>query len=392
MTELREAIIQELKVIIEQDYFEEIAYLLKKTSQFLTLDYVESMDSYDISPSEFSNNICYIYSNEVYDNLELLYLKSSFKEDIKIYNLDEYCKDLEAIFQKLLIMARLGYFDNLKPLIEDLFYDYPDKEVDSPWYYLEFSILGKSIFTIVPYSESGDQSYWESIVNLPNFKEIIRQNIKQLLPDIKEIKWFNYFEEITKNILTLASNTLRLFYTNRIEDENLSSIDYSAILLPFVKALENEITYIFRLNGHKLIKNSKIILDHLEYKIGANKVGNDGDLVQLKNLCESISKDTKRKNNYSIFDLYLIFKYFISDEDYNNLKGFEKLFTDSVNNLILRDQNLFNEMKQWGIKRNIFVHSDVIDSENEFNNDYNHIFLLLKLVSQIKFLISKTHN
>lgn len=392
MTELREAIIQELKVIIEQDYFEEIAYLLKKTSQFLKLDYVESMDSYDISPSEFSNNICYIYSNEIYDNLELLYLKSAFREDVKIYNLDEYCKDLEAIFQKLLIMSRLGYFDNLKPFIENIHFDYPDKEVDSPCYYLELSILGKTIFTIFPYLDSGEQSYWESTVTLPNFKDLIRLKIKHSLPDIKEIKWFNYFEEITKNILTLASNTLRLFYTNRIEDENLSSIDYSAILLPFVKALENEITYIFRLNGHKLIKNSKIILDHLEHKIGANKVGNDGDLVQLKNLCVSISKDTKRKNNYSIFDLYLIFKYFISDEDYNNLNGFEKLFTDNVNNLILRDQNLFNEMKQWGIKRNIFVHSDVIDSENEFNNDYNHIFLLLKLVSQIKFLISKTHN
>lgn len=392
MNEIRNLIIQELEVIIQSDYFEDISYLLKKTRQFLKLDYVESMDAYDVSPAEFSNTVCYIYSNQVFDNLELLYSRSTFKENPKIYNLDEYTKDLESIFLKCINMARLGYFDTLKKYIEDVGFENPDTEVELPMYYLEFSLLGKGIFTIHPWVETDLQNYWSHSIKLPSFKKEIRQFIRHSLPDIKEIKWFDSLEEKTKKILVMGSNALNMFYSSRIEDENLSTIDYSSLLLPYVKAIEHEITNILRNYSDKLIKDSRIILEHKEHKIGANKNNNDGDFKQLLNLCGAIKEDTKKKNNFSIFDLYLIVKYFIADEDYNNLERFEEIFDDRIKNLILRDQNLYGEMKRWGEKRNVFVHAEVIASENEFNNDYNHLFLLLKLISQIKFMISENSN
>jgi hypothetical protein len=153
--------------------------------------------------------------------------------------------------------------------------------------------------------------------------------------------------------------------------------------LPLVKAIETEITYILR-NNPILLENAKIIIEHKDYSIGAKP---EGEILQLLNTCDLILNKSK-KSNYSIYSLYLILKYFICNEDYTNLKGFQRIFDGKITELILKQQNLLEELRRWGQKRNIFVHAEVIENENEFIYDYNNLLLLLRLLGQIKFLLS----
>jgi hypothetical protein len=195
MTDFRWQITEEIRKIVKTDYFKEIADLLLKTKQYLRIDYIENMDGYANFPrNEWPTNVCFIYSDQVFENLETLYKDRLYKENLKIYNANEFAQDLASIYLKVKNLARLGHLERIRPIIENQSEKYiihpPGAEEESSvLFYLRISLLNLEIVTIHPYLEDQDEDYWEDN-EPPDFKKIIHEQTTLPFADITDNQWF----------------------------------------------------------------------------------------------------------------------------------------------------------------------------------------------------------
>jgi len=371
--EFKNRLIQHFEDIIDTESMQSLFNLLDKGNFCLELKYqLPSMDGFD----EIFVPFIYLYDSNCYrDYFEYKQLRDRKDNRDKILPIN---RNKELIKNVSLYWANL-HSSSLFDTINELLFAYSQQKLPDDrltlWGYIVVYIDG---FMVLGF----DCDECDINENMNDIRYIDSQN--KYLPEYAVYEWFRDLNSDTKVFLLngthLINNYQPLFKSSQI-------LDYTPFIISFVKALENEF-YWHYINNFDAISESAA--DYLEkyQKYLKEKTSESSIPYKLSNLYKRLEKTClsirRHEENFHMNGLstgYQILT-FLGGTKKLDIK-FTNYLTESQLMIIQKEEKLLNEINSMGHFRNIYIHQNILQSENELFIHQNILVLSLKLLSEI---------
>ena len=370
-THIRNIVIQELTKKNGNDSFGELFTLLKEGNYFIEV----VLENFVNSPAGSSDDhipLCFIYNSRIYETRELL--QKNFNHSSLNLSKIEIAKDLQKISKKIESLDKLGEFDKFYGVLEEHYeenlqtYTGKDFDYESSIVFL-FNGLTLYVLNFLDYDEGIEYGFTvEYYLNSLHTKSDII--------NICELEWFNKLNSGSQRMLRAGTDFLVLLLDNRKE----KLLDYSPLLLEFIKAIENETAELINTYYEQIKKFSPKVVDRL-----SNLNRNLPNYKYLKGL-----QEFSRQLNYphykpsGIKPLYYLLYYYFLREDKKIFFDLDEILNLDKLEKLKKDQTLIKEIFKKGELRNELIHHRIIESENEFFLIYYDLVTLLRVIAELK--------
>lgn len=394
-----------LEKILKDEHFYEVKKMLNDFG--LTLKIEHSIYYY---PSDWDNPaiedfvddtiLCYLYSNDLYDEISY----RAMKKDSKILlNSKERADKLFNISQKFLSLYYLKILDKLEKyvyltgkMIElrwsrdnwdeyntitlDNIRKYFANELTNCWpvivnNYMHFSIDGIKVFEI------GGHEEYVPTDNSSYTKNYFIKNVRQKtdLIDISEMDWFSKLSDKSQLLVKSGSQFLDKIFTGQLDE----LMDYTPLLLNFSKALEVEIKDYYDNNFSFIWPIAELILSNESY-LKSSQVKGKYHVNKLFSVCKEIVLFKANFSPSGHKPLPYILYYLGLGKDIDEIIGIDGFLSGSEREKVGKEIALINRLFDTANNRNNYMHQTAIESKNEFLLHYFDIFQALNLLATIK--------
>lgn len=381
----------ELENLIQLENFKEIHNILNEGNYYLELILTETLyDEYDY---DFPNNftIGYIYRNKLIKSREELYTlyknKASRTLDINLIK-----SDIETIYKCFIKMGKLGELDKIFKVLVSKGYDktkkYESVRKDSfIIYFLTLNMLDVPVFAfdeavVENFQEASDSNmdYYED--HKPDFRKLkIDKKIEQKsFVDITQQEWFDNLSDKSKNLIEAGTNLLNIYFSYLNNNKISLKIDYSSLLLPFIKAAECEIPILFERYKSKIVPLSKKIYSKLKPILENEQEKINREFIPLFEFTKRINKkDTPN----SISFLYHLLSHFELGTKSIIIEDKIGFLPESKRQYLTKEEDFIQDLKKLGLSRNLYIHQKEMLGDITFENYYNTLAQTLKLLSRL---------
>jgi hypothetical protein len=315
--------------------------------------------------------LCYLYNYKMYENR--IALQEEFKSSPNYILRSQIAKDLSLISIKLGNDYMLGVFDELDKLIGD--YDDSKKNNEYNMYIeggITFLIKGLLVmkFNAQDWDKGSDYGF--------NEQEYLDQIHTQTeINNICEQSFFDKFNQNTKFYLKAGTQLLELVYDSNVKD----LLDYSPLLVNFVKAIESETKELFQIYRDKILLYTPTIIQKIKSLDGTKS---SKDLKRFADFCKLVNSHPSDYQPSGLKPLYFLFKYFFLRDESEVTGVTEDIITNLNKESLRKDKAIVSEIFRKGEIRNDFIHSRVIDSKNEFFWHYADLYSILQIIASVK--------
>ena len=377
MFSLREALIKEFIKIIKNPNFDEIFHLL-------------SLGGYTLEVS-YSTGITEFIEQE-WDEIPFgfIYNKSYFEERAKYFEMrkmakkplplapKEIAQDISNISKKMEVLYSMGLFDYLQKILARWRKEFNSQNIirddgilsSSP--YVNLRVKGIQVLGI-DYEEHEDMD-----MGIVLIEEILKQlpiNVK-IIP-LSDESWFSI---LTNDCQLLINAGEKLIEIIKFEENKEDIIDFSPLLLDFIKALEVEIVDHYKIHQNKIYNLANQIKKH-------HGIHNGNNRDKINKLLRIVSGILRYKENYrpnGLSPLYYFLKYFALGEDLDLNQPFRSYLDNTKFEYLRKQRNVIERLERLGVDRNDYFHEKFIESIDEFKAIYIYISLSLKILAEIK--------
>ena len=370
LPDIRNLIYKQFLKLFENKYFEEF---VNKLDEFEFI--LEIKDNTNLGLSEYgqemldSDIICVIYKKQLFKS------RRELSESINIYKREftkeEYAKNLIELNKKLVFLEGLGVFNNIQEIIDASQKTISEDAMEnsSSWFMIEFIINEYCFFLLedeVGSLETADDMQME--ISEYHFATSIE------LEDISQLYWFSKLDKKTQELCKAG----HLLLTKIDLKEKGVLLDYSPLLLDFIKAVESEMISLIDKNINQIQHDAKVFVNnHIILK-------QRSDSYKLKSFSKEIIDPKQNFRPSGLTFLYYLLTYFAQPQNIAinaKLIGFlseDKQVEIGNANMLLR------RIKENGYNRNQLIHSNIISSKSDFQMIYIDLILSLQLLASIK--------
>ncbi|MBU1297834.1 MAG: hypothetical protein KKB77_01640 [Bacteroidetes bacterium] len=381
MINLRIELIKEFKKIITDEKIKELFHLLNQGNYSIELTYTLGVQSSfkDISDSEVPFG--FISLNKFIETREeLILLRGREKAEIILSRI-EIAEDISKISRYLDTLSTIGTFSGVEKLLRTFYKDF-HKDMDQileqegrcadvcPYVYMKLNgimVLGIDI--------EGENDVGETSVNI----------ILEKLPidsDLVKIADQGWFHKLDYNAQQLIKSGILIIEKCFSELGKESILDYSPLLVDFIKAVEVEINEHFRTFSGRILDTAKYLEKNLKYLEGDGK--KDPNLKMVYDLAKSLNQYNVNWRTSGTKPLFILLKHFALGFDLGIIPNFKGYLPDDKLKILQKEIRVVDRIEQLGYDRNKIIHEILIESENEFLMYYNDLVLALKLLANLK--------
>ena len=369
LPDIREMIYKLFLELFKNKHFQEF---VNKLDEFEFV--LEIKDNTIVGISEFGNEmydsdiLCLIYKRKIFKNRrELSDNHIITKRD---FTTKEYANNLIALNKKLVFLEGLGVFNDLQKLIDAIYEqlnEYVEEDVFASLT-VEFNINEYCFFML------------ENEVGSIETASVIQREISKYdfvtsieMEDHSQRDWFR---KLDKDSQTFYKAGFKLLSKIDLKD-NDQLLDYSPLLLDFIKAVESEMMYLIKTNLKDIEHDAKVFANNTItcsfYK----------DVYKLKDYSKKIKPEFDFKPSGLTF-LYYLLTYFAQPRNVTTTAKLNGFLTEKQQNEIGDMKMLLRRIKENGYIRNQLIHSLIINSKSDFEMIYIDLVLSLQLLASIK--------
>lgn len=377
MTNIRDLLIEEFNNLLKNDFFQELVSLLYQCNSHLEIQLVDSLYWGD-----FNSPLCYIYNKQIVETPEKLYSLQQ-KNINKIINKSEYSEYLVAIANKIISFRKIGIFEQIGKILSNKTKDLQESLMiyggdELAMYCLDINLVGKQIVQLSQFDYEDPGWLEMELFSKEDFEISFINSEKEELNQIFSQPWFNQLNVDTRNIITCGINLINIY--NKDNKEHLD-IDYSSLLLPFVKAIEKEIPNIFNIHKNKILETSNIVIEKIKLHGHLTETNYEQrEIKKINNLAINLIQE--RGNSISSFHNFL--KYYCFREHDLIHNWIEPVFSNEIIDFLSKEKRIVQELQYLGNDRNNFIHNKLILSDSEYNLHLNTLILTIKFISTLK--------
>jgi hypothetical protein len=360
-------LIKEFLRLMSTDLLDELILLLKNGNYCIELNY-ETDGEFATAEIPFG----YIYNEKYFNSFEQ-YFNSLEKNSLRLNRPKQLLKkELKNIENIIASYHETPVFNNIiKILIEK----YENSEAEFGQWYININLYYESndrlnVVDLIGFDfeecDLGVDEYFKSMTsNNPEFINIENKN------------WFNLLDKETKKLIQSGT-----YYLERldIQQNNTEIIDFSPLLLNFLKAVEVE----FKLHFNTYLKDILCLAKQIE-GIYSNESYIKYEIRYLIKFCQNIIRHEETTRINGLSNIYLVFYHFALGKDVDWLEEKSYLNEFQINELN-KNSNLIYGIKRFGKSRGEIIHEKIIDTDNEFYDYYNILAGVLKLMAKLKEL------
>jgi len=390
MDEIIKLIKDAIKKLISGSSLEEIYYLLNLGSLKIDIKLKETFWREDTDEFENFIPIGFIFERNFLENYESLYPLLLKRKKVEI----EESEIRKLIFSIYKAIAKLMLKQNLNSLVKTM-----DEALDirykntpegcSGYFELIFEINGLEILRINPINYRED--YLDDIYDRreTNINDLFPKHLnKTELKNIIDDDSFYYLNNETKQLITKGYNLIDFLNKQKFEYKEID-VDYSSLLLPFVKSLEVETNILIDEKREKIISLANTIRDSLITIVDSyERKDKRYDYKRLLRFCERIINEKTFRAD-GIYTLFMLLKYFVLGEDLTLINNFQSIIDDRIKVFLSKERNVINTLDIMAKSRNQFVHETTISSKIEFDMKFNEFVSIIKLLSRLRMLLSE---
>ncbi len=369
LPDIREMIYKLFLELFKSKHFQEF---VNKLDEFEFV--LEIKDNTIVGISEFGNEmydsdiLCLIYKRKIFKNRrELSDNHIITKRD---FTTKEYANNLIALNKKLVFLEELGVLNDLQKLIDAIYEqlnEYVEEDVFASLT-VEFNINEYCFFML------------ENEVGSIETASVIQREISKYdfvtsieMEDHSQRDWFR---KLDKDSQTFYKAGFKLLSKIDLKD-NDQLLDYSPLLLDFIKAVESEMMYLIKTNLKDIEHDAKVFANNTItcsfYK----------DVYKLKDYSKKIKPEFDFKPSGLTF-LYYLLTYFAQPRNVTTTAKLNGFLTEKQQNEIGDMKMLLRRIKENGYIRNQLIHSIIINSKSDFEMIYIDLVLSLQLLASIK--------
>jgi len=369
LPDIREMIYKLFLELFKSKHFQEF---VNKLDEFEFV--LEIKDNTIVGISEFGNEmydsdiLCLIYKRKIFKNRrELSDNHIITKRD---FTTKEYANNLIALNKKLVFLEELGVLNDLQKLIDAIYEqlnEYVEEDVFASLT-VEFNINEYCFFML------------ENEVGSIETASVIQREISKYdfvtsieMEDHSQRDWFR---KLDKDSQTFYKAGFKLLSKIDLKD-NDQLLDYSPLLLDFIKAVESEMMYLIKTNLKDIEHDAKVFANNTItcsfYK----------DVYKLKDYSKKIKPEFDFKPSGLTF-LYYLLTYFAQPRNVTTTAKLNGFLTEKQQNEIGDMKMLLRRIKENGYIRNQLIHSLIINSKSDFEMIYIDLVLSLQLLASIK--------
>jgi hypothetical protein len=400
-------LINELKRISNDSKFDDFFHLLSEGNYNIKIYIENRSDMYGdhTLPLGFFYDKGYIEPGNEYDLL--------MKNKNRISSRRRISKDAENIGKNLIRLSEMGFFNELisaldeyefnlnnklktghiqtddEELREFLLKEINDRQID------RFNDFGSSIITsikdIIVLEIEPDRVHFDSEWLARNIEKYLNSKSKEskilIIPDQN---WFDNLSQKTKKLITSGTQYLEKFY---FEQELI--LDYTPLLLNFIKACESAIIQHVKKYKSEILRNARTLIKEERLIPQNGKNPNPNSTFDSRNLYKVLESIIGHINNYrpnGIKPIYSILKYVAlcndipikSDDNINTISIIKSYLPDDKFKHLLTSEEMLNRFKNLSYDRNSIIHEpSMIQLEENFQSYYKDMGLLLKLLAKL---------
>lgn len=371
MKSLREILYGEFERVLLSDNFEDLFYLLKSGDYEIEIvleryPSINNSEGFDSVSSPISIPIGYIYNNELYGTREKckeIRIKSNVCFTVPVL---EKARDIANISRALDSLYGVGVFKEIEKIIGDHWDAKPYSGCYVALRMFDIQVLGFDPF------DHEDMDMGETDIN----------EILSYLPQYGKIKFIAeqpWAKKLTARSMDLVeAGTFYLKYAYVEENKN-DILDYSPLLLDFIKAAEVE----FAAHIDDNLKEIRRISMAISARLKANENGNQRRHErELSDLVKELDREKPEIRGFR--RLYLILRNVALGEIVDDNLKFKSYLSEEKYDYLKKERKNLERISHLSSRRNSNIHSEIIESENEFIFFYNELSYILELLAELK--------
>ncbi len=313
----------------------------------------------------------YTSKNELRKKSEVQYQSLTIEEKINTY---------KRISSELLILFKKGVFENLLSVLielsektsEDLKNSIKESFLAID---IDYKINGIRVFQIVD-NECSDEEFYEYGYDEKYYTEQLRKTTDFI--SIAFQSWYDKLSDDSQKFVKAGDKLVEFTLYNKSD----GLIDFSPLLVDYFKALEVEISLLFKNNFDDIIKTAEIIRK-LNFD---DKTYSKGELNSLRDFADTIYKYKSRYDVSGTKPLYYLLKYFgLGNIIKEIVRDFKSVFSYDKLVILEKEYLIIDRINELGKNRNTYIHSGgILEAKNSFLIIYSDIFSIMNLLSQLK--------
>ena len=370
LPDIREMIYKLFLELFKNKHFQEF---VNKLDEFEFV--LEIKDDTLLGISEFGNEmydsdiLCLIYKRKIFKNRrELTDNHIITKRD---FTTKEYANNLIALNKKLVFLEELGVFNDLQKLIDAIYEQLNEyvEEDDFACLTVKFNINEYCFFMLDNEVGSTETA---GVIQREIYKYDFVTSIE--MEDHSQRDWFR---KLDKDSQTFYKAGFKLLSKIDLKD-NDQLLDYSPLLLDFIKAVESEMMYLIKINLKDIEHDAKVFANN-HITCSSNK-----DFKKLKDYSKKIINPEFDFKPSGLTFLYYLLTYFAQPRNVTTTIKLNGFLTEKQQNEIGNMNMLLRRIKENGYTRNQIIHSSFINSKSDFEMIYIDLVLSLQLLASIK--------
>jgi len=342
-----------------------VFYLLSVGNYVIELTYEEGPSYYSEIPFGF------LYKDQFVESRDKLNAIQAHETDAPRVSRQEIAKDIARISGKLNSIYESGVIDYLEL---------------SSWYTTQLGLREIDLGITMRVNEVQVLSLWtvEHDPAIEHGETDIDAILSMLglggeVVDLSKQPWF---AKLNGELQQLVLSGTNMIHKIGLRENRDSLLDYSSLLLPFVKAVESETSQHFQSYLNDIVSISKTLVPRLQKMQKIQDLEPEaGQLLRIANAV------LRKKNGYrpsGTSALYYLLKYYALGEASRFVDDLQGYLGPSHKRLLRKNTRVINRCKEAGEFRNEFIHHEIISGESEFTLLYNDIAVALKLLADLK--------
>jgi len=316
-----------------------------------------------------SDVICIVYKKGLYRSRREL--SESLIITKRDFTTKEYANNLIELNKKLVFLEELGVFNDLQNLLDAI-----DKQLNEN---LEENVLAYSMleFNINEYCFFMLEEEVGSAETAHDIRSSISEYRFLTSIEMEDHSQRDWFRKLDKDSQEFYKAGFKLLSKIDLKDSD-QLLDYSPLLLDFIKAVESEMMCLIKTNFKDIEHDAKVFANnHItcsSYK----------DFNKLKDYSKKIIDSNSEFKPSGLTFLYFVLTYFAQPRNITTTAKLNGFLTEKQQNEIGNMNMLLRRIKENGYIRNQLIHSSIIKSKSDFEMIYIDLMLSLQLLASIK--------